>query len=297
MFSWLTDIDVDKKQKEIQQAIDVHYDTLTQARSITAHKNVLLIGRARAGKSTFKQMLKDPRVISGELTLISNTRKPEIETFTIGSSMTLTIVDMPDLFHRRLCDDYTRLIDEEVTRINSICMSTDTNEFHLICFCASCESGIHDEDIQTIRKLVDHFEAQFAKHLCMVITRCESKNHQQRELLLAEIERDTHFEPIASHLNKGIYFSGALKLDDWKEANDALLIQFHNICEYRQKLIRLLEDSRMTFAMGPSTMGTISSMTESSQLVSPVVTKQLIPPKLRPLCKFDNSFLITFVIG
>ncbi|CAF4280412.1 unnamed protein product, partial [Rotaria sp. Silwood2] len=191
--------------------------------------------------------------------------------------MTLTAVDTPGLFDRRSYTHDMQLVDNEIDNIKNMCIRQGVTEFHLICFCASLEAGINNQDLQAIEKFLDYFGLELAQHLCMVITRCESKNEQQRELIRAEIERDTYFQSITRRLNKGIYFSGALKCDDWNRANDAILLQFYNICEYRNKLIELLENSRTTFKMKPLISEHKSSTSHSRPLVPTADDQQLTP--------------------
>ncbi|CAF2979987.1 unnamed protein product [Rotaria socialis] len=243
--------DVEQRQQEILDALNDYYKTLNwPSQSSSIHKYILLLGRTRAGKTTLKHMLEDPRYIDNDMGLISKTRETDVKMFDISqSNLRLTLVDTPALIDRHMYTDETLSINESFNRINSTCLNKDIKELHLVCFCISLESGINDRDLELIRQLLDHFGPELAEHLCMIITRCEFKNDEQRLKLQDEIENDTAFKLICKQFKKDIYFSGALRCDDWNQGSDAILIQFKNVCNYRQKFIGLFQQSNTTYKL------------------------------------------------
>jgi predicted GTPase len=249
MFPTHTQEDIEKKQNEISHALNDYYERLERyPHSPRTHRYILLIGRSKAGKTTLKQMLNDPRIISNESSLISTTKEPIVDTFNISqSNLTLTVVDTPWLFNRHTYTDEPLSIDENLNKINTLCFNRGITEFHLVCFCVSFESGINNQDLEAITLFHQHFGPELSQNLCMIITRCESKNNEQRIALHSEIEHDTYFNMVVHQFGKGIHFSGALKRDDWNRGSDALLTQFENICEYRHNLLAIIEQSTTTY--------------------------------------------------
>ncbi|UJR10883.1 hypothetical protein I4U23_015070 [Adineta vaga] len=176
---------------------------------------------------TLKQIIEDPQKLSNDMSLMSQTKELEFQTITIESGMKITLVYTPGLFDRSSNQIDTQTIHGEIQKI------IDTY--------VSIASGINSEDVKAIENFLDYFGPELAKHMFIIVTRCQSKNKQQRQTLRLEIEQDTYFRSIAASLTKGIHFSGALKRDDWNHANEALLVQFRNICDYRHELIQLLQ--------------------------------------------------------
>ncbi|CAF1481996.1 unnamed protein product, partial [Didymodactylos carnosus] len=188
--------DLDKKIKEIWDTIDKAYNNerikgerLNKNTKLT--RNILLLGRTRSGKTTMKNMLKDPRHISDGLTLYSQTKYPTLNQIKIDDhNMQLNIIDTPGLFDRQLLKnkDILNLIDKFLSE------EQISKKLHLICFCVSFESGINEDDIQSIKTFIDHFGFDIAKNSCFIVTRSESKSNEQREKLHDEIMNDQHFK-------------------------------------------------------------------------------------------------------
>ncbi|CAF0863648.1 unnamed protein product [Adineta steineri] len=200
-------------------------------------------------------MLTDPREISSELTLFAQTREPKMDIVKIHhSNLTLNLLDTPGLFDRQYDTNGLLTNDECLRQIRKYCITIQVTEFHLVCLCLSMHSGINAEDIQAARQFLEYFGPDLANHLCMIITRCESKNEGQRLLLRNQIEHDQEFGPITKQFKRGIHFSGAINVDDWNQANDVVLRQFSTICEYRNILLDLIEHSTSSFKIKPLTI-------------------------------------------
>lgn len=246
--------DIEKNRQSIINAIGEYYQSLEgKNRCIgelpCAQRNILLLGRTRSGKTTFKCMLSNPQYVPNELTLISETRSPTCESITIPhANLTLTLVDTVGLFDR---SQYVRerLNSDEFSLIIDFCKRININEFNLICFCVSFEAGINNQDIEALYQLVEYFGHSLCTNLCLIVTRCESKTEIQRIRLQQEFSNDTHFQGIVHFFGQGIYFSGALNRDDYNYANESLIAQFVNICAYRQKIIDLLRNTTTVFAI------------------------------------------------
>ena len=249
MFSSRASKDIPTQQNELCRALNTYYESLERfPHRFKAHKHILLIGRTRTGKTTFKQMLKDPKRIPDEPSLISTTKDFIDDTFDVSySNLTLTVVDSEGLFNQRTRTDGPASIDDDLNRIKTFCLTKGITEFHLVCFCVSFESGINNQDLEAIVRFQEHFGPDFAQHLCMIINRCESKNTEQRARLRTELEQDAYFNDVVGQFGKGIYFSGALKRDDWNRGSDALISQFQNICDYRRQLLDMIASLTTTY--------------------------------------------------
>ncbi|CAF3509177.1 unnamed protein product [Rotaria socialis] len=131
--------------------------------------------------------------------------------------------------------------DRNLAEINLECSRLGIQDFHIVCFCISFDTGINTIALQSFQRFVNHFsEQQVKRNLCIIITRCESKDDAQRDRLRQELINDIEFRPISRNLARGIHFSGALNYDDWKRANTALIDQFETIYNYRRSLLDLI---------------------------------------------------------
>jgi hypothetical protein len=221
--------------------------TFYQSYQNNLHRNILLIGRRNIGKTTLKNILQDPCYVSDEATLISRT--PSIilhPSFSLsGSNLSLTIIETSRSFE-------LNNNNEHLSKINTFCITNNLTEFHLICFCTSFESGIQNEDIDSLHKLIKHFGQQICSCLCLIITRCELKTNQQRNHLLNELRHDVGFKKVIPYFQQGIYFTGSTTQDCYRRKDRELLIdQFETVYTYRENLLKLIGNTTNSFFIQP----------------------------------------------
>lgn len=225
-------------QKQITDAIKANYQSLENRKQIVndrnvVERNILLLGRSRSGKTTLRQMMKDPTLVCDESSLLSKSDTIEMETIELGkSNISLTIVDTNGLCGR--VEDYEKLLMiRQATAKNGI------DNFHFICYCLSLEAGIRQQDVAAVKNIIDCYGEQIKSNLCMIITRCEGKIEGQRNRMYVEIQQDYLFKDVIKQFGQGIHFSGCLNYDDWHRGNEALYHQFSTIYGYREKLLHL----------------------------------------------------------
>lgn len=229
-----------QERKRIMDAISNDHKVNDRYHLTTVeNKNIMLIGRTRAGRSTLKSLLVNPTYVSDEPTLKSRTRDLSLESFYIDDKSTvLNIIDTPGLFERT-GTEMTPRDNDTILRIIELCVNREITKLHVVCFCITLAVGIIKEDIDSLKLLVDFFGQEISNNSCLIITHCESKNHEQRHRMCYELERDLYFQEIASFFRLGIFFSGSLDRDDYNQANHGLIDQFLTISDYRTKLIEL----------------------------------------------------------
>ncbi|CAF4853478.1 unnamed protein product [Rotaria socialis] len=164
-------------------------------------RNIMLIGRTRTGKSTIKSLLVDPTVVPTDLTLKSDSRDPLFETFHVSDNrIVLNIIDTPGLFEHG--DDEMSIRDNDaILNTIEVCVNREITKFHVVCFCAAVTAGLNREDIDSLKLLVKFLGDEISKNSCLIITRCESKDDQQREKMRKELSEDTYFKEIAPFFN------------------------------------------------------------------------------------------------
>ena len=202
------------------------------------HRNIILVGRTRTGKSTVKALLVDPTTVPDEFSLKSVTRRPIVESFFIGDHrMVLNIIDTPGLFQRDASEVDIR-DNEIILRTIGACVNREVTKLHVICFCMSVTCGINEMNIQPIKLLIDFFGPEASRNSCLIITHCESKDDQERARIIAALRDTVYFKEFIDYFRLGVYFSGALDRDDYNKGNMVLLRQFKTIHHYRKQLIQ-----------------------------------------------------------
>lgn len=246
------EIDIDARRFQIQNLIDELFDRLqlselyTDTETKRDVRNVLLMGPSKSGKTTLTRVLHDPRYISEELSLrsSSDTQASCIRDITpIEVPVMINIIELPD-----------KIIStkDSVSMIHEECRRFDIHHFHLIALCVSFDAGIDGSAIQSFEHLIDYFrEEPIRRNLCLIITRCESKNEDQRTRLHNEVRHDVQFNQISEYFERGIHFSGALNRDNWNGASEALYNQFETVYEYRKNLLELIAEDVRPFHIPP----------------------------------------------
>jgi hypothetical protein len=104
-------------------------------------------------------------------------------------------------------------------------------------FVCSFESGIVQEDIDSILELNDLFKGA-DKAFNLLVTRCESKLHKKKRTELeVQIRSIPQLEPFFRNPNVKIFFTGALKPDDFDNgAFDSVEMSLRNILALRTTL-------------------------------------------------------------
>ncbi|CAF3348663.1 unnamed protein product [Rotaria socialis] len=185
-------------------------------------------------------MLTDPTAEPIALTLKSETKDADFSSFLVDDSrIVLNIIDTPGLFETNTEEQQIRDNDTIISTIQR-CVNRELTKFHLICFCVSVIAGINKEDVASLKLFKEYLGEQVSSNSCLIITRCELKDEEERAKIRKELEEDTHFKPIAGFFSQGVHFSGSLDYDAYKSSPLTLEDQFDTIMQDRAQLIQLL---------------------------------------------------------
>jgi GTP-binding protein EngB required for normal cell division len=203
------------------------------------HKNILLIGRTRTGKSTIKSLLVNPANVPNDMTLKSGTRDPQFQAFHLQKDdVILNIIDTPGLFEHSNNEIDIR-DNDMILKTIGFCINMEIAKFHAICFVVSLTAGINQEDIMALELLIDYFGPEASNNSCLIITHCETTGETQRNKLKKELMEDSHFKKVAPFFKLGVFFSGSLNRDDCDRGLESVYHQYNAVSVYREILIEL----------------------------------------------------------
>jgi GTP-binding protein EngB required for normal cell division len=205
----------------------------------TEHKNILIIGRTRTGKSTIKSLLVDPTNVPDEMRLASDTREPQFQAFHLEEgNIVLNIIDTPGLFQIGFKKEDIR-DNDVILRTIGMCVNMEITKFHVICFCISLVDDFNSTDIQALNLLIDYFGIAASPNSCLILTHCECKNEEQRQMLKRKLMEDVYFKSILPFFKLGVYFSGSINRGDYNMGSEYVYHQFVTVSDYREELIKL----------------------------------------------------------
>ena len=233
-------VDMEQRRERIIDEIKGDYKTNGRyAMKKVKHKNILIIGRSRTGKSTIKSLLVNPTKVPKDLTLKADTKQAQFCSFHLQrDNVVLNIIDTPGLFERNTNEVDIRDNDAILSTIGT-CINMEITKFHVVCFAVSLSNGINNEDIKSLELLIGYLGNKISKISCLIITHCESKSEEQRKKLKDELLQDAYFKKISAFFKLGIMFSGAINPDDINAGHDSAYNQYFTISDYRTQLIEL----------------------------------------------------------
>lgn len=257
-------------QNLAKQQIDGLYASEVQTRLVQTNiVNIVLVGRTRGGKSSFKEMLKDPRQPPKPMTLYSETRDSTMSSFCVSINdqmFTLNIIDTPGLFEKVPHDGTVRTAQQILKTVSTL-VCTEVTKIHVLLVVIQLHNGINDEDLKAVKLYRDFFGDKMSKNTALLVTHCEDVNEEQRKRLLDELfatkefkeiegffKLHTQSDPIAESFFESQFrgsadrpshysalFSGTINPNTWEQGqSQSLLSQFVQVLEDRERFFAII---------------------------------------------------------
>ncbi|CAF1548842.1 unnamed protein product [Adineta ricciae] len=116
------------------------------------HRNLLLLGRTRTGKSTISEVISDPACVAKDAKLFSETRKITLNRVAANhreQTCYFNIIDSPGLYDNTI-EQKEHLTNEKIRQYINECITKDVTDIHAFGFVFSANGGINSEDIKSM---------------------------------------------------------------------------------------------------------------------------------------------------
>ncbi|CAF3673014.1 unnamed protein product [Rotaria socialis] len=234
--------------KELQETI---YNTVVQDDEFifkqASTRNIILMGRARTGKSTVAKTLEYPGYMGDkDLALFSETKNIEFHQLACpisknGYLYNFNIIDTPGLYDQRTSKG--QLLDNEaVTKLVLECMRTDMTNIHAFAFVFNLENGINSEDIDSMVYVKKAYPT-VADYMMLILTHCEETSDERRNILVENFFQ--HDIAVKQNLREffklGIFYMGCLRRQLYERPDEAYAADLlENIIKMRARLLNFL---------------------------------------------------------
>jgi len=180
----------------------------------TETRNILMVGRARAGKSTTGQILKDPCFQPNEMCIFSDTVQPKFQSFSIQDKITKTkytfnIIDTPGLKEVKRKGEETRS-DSVILNVINYCLRNEITKINTLLIFISFDVGVTSDDVESFKTFLELFGHENIQ-IGFVITRAENKSEKWRESIKQQLNEHEYFSHVLQKTkNLKILFSGCV---------------------------------------------------------------------------------------
>eukprot|EP01087_Luapelamoeba_hula_P011589 TRINITY_DN315_c0_g1_i2.p1 TRINITY_DN315_c0_g1~~TRINITY_DN315_c0_g1_i2.p1 ORF type:complete len:384 (+),score=87.92 TRINITY_DN315_c0_g1_i2:217-1368(+) len=241
--------ELEEMVSEKEEDLELMYSSLVEGEAKNAirlknanTRNIILLGRTRAGKSTVLQTMKNPFIFARECKLFSQTKDPKLYSFTmewmsesdVPVNYNINVIDTPGLFEVRPGGE-ARRPDDEIKHLIAKCLEFEITRLHCLFFVCSFQGGVNSEDVAAINQLNAMFKGA-NKQFHLLVTRNEGKSGFRQKKLEADIRAIPELQEFFAN-GVQVFFIGALDFDDYDvPAIDAVKNKCLNLQGQRTKL-------------------------------------------------------------
>jgi hypothetical protein len=101
-----------------------------------------------------------------------------------------------------------------------MCVNREITKLYVLCSCVPLICGIYQEDIESLKLMIEFLGKEISRNSCLIVTRCELINEDQRAKIRTELLEDQYFKEMAPFFQLGLFFSGALNRNDFNQGNN-----------------------------------------------------------------------------
>jgi len=222
----------------------------------TKTRNVLIVGRSRAGKSTAVGVVKDACYEPKMMSIFSETRDPKFQSFSLDDSekdvkYTLNIVDTPGLKEIGKSDAAARAqTDDEILKSIQSCLKHEITKLNVLLIFVSFEIGINQDDIECFKQYYDKFYHTSVR-IIICISRSEGKSEAWKKKIVSELSEHDFFRQWIEKANVVVCFMGCVDKDaiDACESDKALIGKYQKVYNLRSLLLKHIFDAEIQVSL------------------------------------------------
>ena len=230
--------------KKIQHTVKKH-DKYQFVASLT--RNIILMGRARTGKSTVARTLQNSDYVpEADVSLFSETKDIEFHEFAAHNTGTNTsfhfnVIDTPG-FYDQVANKGKPLTNEFIATLINKCVKQDMTNIHCFAFVFNLHNGINAEDIKSMVYVKENFP-NTSDNMILLVTNCEETTEDRRSSMMNNFFKHQQVvqHGLKEFFHAGIFYMGCLRHQLRENPNiQAAGVQIKNVLAMRQTLIDYL---------------------------------------------------------
>eukprot|EP00485_Elphidium_margaritaceum_P020953 CAMPEP_0202715504 /NCGR_PEP_ID=MMETSP1385-20130828/90815_1 /ASSEMBLY_ACC=CAM_ASM_000861 /TAXON_ID=933848 /ORGANISM="Elphidium margaritaceum" /LENGTH=307 /DNA_ID=CAMNT_0049376785 /DNA_START=1 /DNA_END=921 /DNA_ORIENTATION=+ len=210
------------------------------------NRNIIFVGRSRAGKSTAINVLKDKDFDPGLFDILRGTRDATVQSFTMkskaaGNNLHFNIMDTPGLFERAEKDD--RRTNEVILDVIKKCIDMEITKLHHVYFVMSALRGLAEEDLKAFDLFSELFLGMEQK-ISVILSFAQEITEEDYDHYIDQFKNKVpELRRMYEKIDGRIFFLGAAKKS--KMANMSMLRE--NVHKQRAVLFEHIIQQKQTY--------------------------------------------------
>jgi GTP-binding protein EngB required for normal cell division len=203
------------KIKKMQEAVDKYKLIVKDVMTQSLRRNYLVVGKGRVGKTSMIKQLFNPFHLVSDGSIYLETKEASAYPMTYkleDIDYNFNIVDTPGFFEQTGKKDQARTMNHLASLIVG-CVYEEITKIHGILFVISLDSGISEQDIETLELIVNLFKGASNK-IKLIITKSQDKDATWEDNKRKELKEHGKLSKLINTDN--IYFHGAIEYNTIK---------------------------------------------------------------------------------
>ena len=181
-------------------------------------RNIIFVGRSRAGKTTSIDVLKDKDHNPQLFSIVRGTKDASVASFTMSSKkhdkdLHFNIMDTPGLFERVETDD--ERTNEVILDVIKKCIDMEITRIHHVYYVMSVQRGLSEEDLIAFDLFTDLFLGMEAK-ISIILSFSQGTTKEAEAHYIDQFQNKVPaLEPMYKKIGGRIFFLGAVKQSEY----------------------------------------------------------------------------------
>mmetsp|Transcript_8594 Transcript_8594/g.14132 ORF Transcript_8594/g.14132 Transcript_8594/m.14132 type:complete len:354 (+) Transcript_8594:63-1124(+) len=177
-------------------------------------RNIIFVGRSRAGKSTIIEVLKNKNYEPPLFEVLRGTKVASLDSFTMNSeslnkNIHFNIMDTPGVFERTEGDD--RRTNEVIVDLILKCIDMEITKIHHVYFVMSIQTGLNVEDLKAFELFTELFVGMENKISIVLSFAQDVSSDHDYDHYLKQFRKVPELNILYRRINGSVHFLGATK--------------------------------------------------------------------------------------